>query len=187
MLGMREYRFRITAALDMSSSGAGLVNATISNSSLSSNSAFLSLGAIFSEYFVHGFRVRWQPISMFNYPLTGVTATSVANLPLGCADIQHLEPAYANIGFATGNWRYAHHSTGLPFTKTWINSENPRSGVVTADSATSPTQSWALCTNANVYTGFLQFISPTGTALPVSQKLGTFLVEWDITFRVRSA
>lgn len=185
LFGDRHYRFRISTALNMSSSGAGAVNSTISNSVLVSNPDFVSLATVFNEYFVCSFHLKWMPVSRYQYPLTGVTATSVANLPLGKADLQHGQAAYSSLSTMTENFAFGYHSTGDPFSDNWINTEKSTEQVVA--SLTAPTQSWCNVNNASNYQGTLQFLSQSAPpALPISQVLGTFAVHWDIIFRVRA-
>jgi hypothetical protein len=184
VFGDRHFRLPITAVVTMSSSGAGLVNSVLSNSSLGSNATFLSLATIFNEFFVHGFTVLWQPVSLNNYPLTGVTATSVSSLPLGVAVLQNAVAGYTNIGFASGNYQYAHQNTGKSFTAHWTNIESPNSTVLTSV-ASGPLQTWALIADVSSYSGQLQFISGTAPPLAVSQILGSFSVVWDVSFRAK--
>jgi hypothetical protein len=185
MFSNKWYQFRISTILNISSSGTGAINSTIAMSLVQSNPDFVALSGVFNEFFIKSATVKYEPNSMYNYPLTGVVATSVSSLPVGCADLQHAQPAYTSITSATENWRYEHNNSGRPFVYGWQNSESPNS-TVTPDTSGVNTQSWCMVSNAANYTGNLQFISqPAPPALPVSQVLGVFLVEWDLLFRVR--
>jgi hypothetical protein len=181
------YSFRLCAAFNMSSSGAGIVNSTLSNSALASNSDFSSLAVVFNEFFVKRFDVKWEPVSMYNYPLTGSSTLSVSSLPLGCADQQHAAGAYTNLTGMTENWRFAFNNTGRPFQYSWINSEKSDEGINPTDlSSGGTTQSWAMTADVASYSGYLQFLTQSAPpALPFSEVLGTFLVEWDVLFRTR--
>lgn len=183
----REYSFRIATSLNMSSNGAGIANATISNTALGSNSDFIAISGVFNEFFVTEFRLKWEPVSMYNYPLTGTSALSVSSLPLGCSDLQHAQAAYTNQASMTENWRYEHNNTGRPFLYSWKNTEKKSSSILVDDPAIgTSSQSWCNTSNVTGYTGFVQFLTQSAPpALPFSQILGTFLVEWDVYFRVR--
>jgi hypothetical protein len=181
----REYEFRLSTALNMSSSGAGIVNSTISNSTLASQADFAVLVGIFNEYFIRGFTVKWQPISEYQFPLTGLPdGKTVANVPIGKADLQHGQAAYSSLTLMSDNFGFGYHSTGRSFTERWVNSEHRSDQTV--PSLTAPTQGWCPVNNAANYQGTLQFISQSAPpGLPVSSVLGTFIVHWDVIFRVR--
>jgi hypothetical protein len=179
------YEFRISSAVDMSSSGAGLVNSVITNITLSSQTDFSALSSVFSEYFVKRFALRWEPVSQYNYPLTGVVATSVANLPLGVASLQHTQPAYTSLAEMANNLDFALHNTGRPFSHVWKNSERIDERIVTTPLTTVATQAWCMVGNAANYQGQVQFLTQTTAPLPHTEVLGTFVVDWDVAFRVR--
>jgi hypothetical protein len=184
----RHYRFRLSTALNMSSSGAGIVNSTISNSVLVSQVDFVSLSSVFNEYFVKSFTAHWMPLGRYQYPLTGggTPITTVANLPMAIADLQHGQAAYSAMSLMSDNFRVKFHSTGDPFSVSWLNTENESKESVVA-SLTAPTQSWCPVNNASNYQGTLQFLTQSAPpGLPTSQVLGTFLVHWDVIFRVRA-
>jgi len=170
----------------MSSSGAGIVNSTISNSVLTSQADFVSLSSVFNEFFVVKFMVRWIPVSRYQYPLGGSSTLSVANVPIGKADLQHGQAAYSSMSLLADNFAVGYHSTGDPFTEHWVNTEKHDTETVVS-SLTAPTQSWCTTNNVSNYQGTLQFLSQSAPpALPFSQVLGTFMVHWDVLFRVRS-
>ena len=170
----------------MSSSGAGIANSTISNSVLTSQADFVSLSAVFNEFFVKGFSVHWMPASRYQYPLSGSSTLSVANLPLASADLQHGQSAYSSMSAMADNFRLGYHSTGDPFSRTWINTED-ESKESTVTSLTAPTQSWCTVNNVANYQGTLQFLTQSAPpALPFSQVLGTFMCHWHVIFRCRA-
>jgi len=184
MFGDKHYRFRISTALNMSSSGAGAVNSTISVSALQFSGDFISLSTVFNEFFIVAMRNDWVPVSRYHYPLGGSSILSVANLPIGVASLQHGAAAYTSLAVMSDNYALAFHSTGDPFGYTWVNTEKMSETVVAEQSGN--TQSW--CTTGNVanYQGQVQLISQsTPPALPFSQVLGTFITSWDVVFRVR--
>jgi hypothetical protein len=187
MFAGRVYPFRLATVLNMSSSGTGIVNSIIATSSIQFNGDFIALSGVFNEFFVSEMRVAWEPVSMYNFPLTGTAATSVSSLPLGVASLQHSQPVYTSLATMAENYEYAHHNTGRPFAFKWKNVESKNSTVVVAPVSTgSPVQSWAMCTDVASYTGTLQFLTQSAPpALPVTQVLGTFLVEYLVWFRVR--
>jgi len=186
-LSGKQYRFRLATTLTASSSAGGILNATISNSTLASNVEFVALSSVFNEFFVKSMATQWEPVSMYNYPLTGVTATSVSSLPLGVADLQHDASAYTSQSVMSQNFRYAHHNTGRPFSYSWLNVESPTSTVLDPSPAgTAGFQAWALTAAVANYGGSIQYLTQSAPpGLPASQQLGVFLVEWDVLFRVR--
>lgn len=186
LFGDKHYAFRMSVALNMSSSAAGIVNSVISNSALTSNPDFVALSGVFNEFFVVSFDVHWMPVARYQYPLTGTSALSVANLPIGKADLQHGAAAYSSLSAMAENFAIRYHSTGDPFSDTWINTEKPTTETVVA-SLTAPTQSWCTVNNVSNYQGTLQFISQSAPpGLPASQVLGTFMCHWKVLFRVRN-
>jgi hypothetical protein len=185
LFGDKYYKFRLSTALNMSSSGAGIVNSTISNSVLTSQADFVSLSAVFNEFFVIKFEVKWMPNSRYQYPLGGTSTLSIANLPIGKASLQHGQAAYSSMSALADNYAVGYHSTGDPFTESWINTESINSEVV--PTLTAPTQAWCTVNNVANYQGTLQFLSQSAPpALPFSQVLGTFMCHWDVVFRVRA-
>lgn len=186
LFGDKHYKFRLSTALNMSSSGTGIVNSVISNSVLASQADFVSLSSVFNEFFVVQFMVRWMPVSRYQYPLGGTSTLSIANLPIGKADLQHGQNAYTSLSAMADNFAVGYHSTGDPFTERWINVEDPNKET-TITSLTAPTQSWCTQNNVSNYQGTLQFLSQAAPpALPISQVLGTFMVHWDVLFRCRA-
>jgi hypothetical protein len=184
LLGDKHYRLRLSTALNMSSSGAGAVNSTISVSAIQFVSDFVSLSTVFNEFFVVAMKVIWQPVSRYQYPLGGTSTLSVANLPIGKGDLQHGATAYTSLAAMADNFNMSFHNTGDPFTDTWHNTESMKESVVAEVSGA--TQSWCTTGNAANYSGMLQYLSQsTPPALPFSQVLGTFITYWDVHFRVR--
>jgi len=186
MFAGRQYAFRIAAVLNMSSSGSGVVSNVIGNASLSGNVDFTTLSTVFNEFFIERFDCKWEPVSLNNYPLTGVPATSVSSLPMGVASLQHGATAYSAISSMANNYKFLLTNTGRAFAYSWVNVEK-RSSTVLAVTTTSglPVQSWALTSDAANYSGQVQLLTPIAPPLPVSQVLGVFLVEWLVYFRVR--
>jgi hypothetical protein len=187
MFAGKIYDFRLTVALNISSSGTGAVNSAINNSVLSTTPDFIALTGVFNEFFITRFNVKYEPVSMYNYPLTGAIGTNVSSLPIGLADLQHGQLAYSSLSLMTNNFRFALNNTGRPFEYSWINTESPSSTVLPSLAASgAATQSWCLVTDAASYAGTMQVLSqPSPPNLPVSAVLGVFLVEWYVKFRVR--
>jgi hypothetical protein len=182
----KEYEFRISSAVNLPASGAGLVSSVITNITLSSQADFSALSSVFSEFFVTKFHLRYQPVSRYNYPLTGVTATSVANVPIGVAALQHTQPAYTSLSELTNNNGYQLYSTGDPWQFEWVNDERKSSDVVPTPLTTVATQAWCMVQNAANYQGQVQFQS-NAVPPPVtpSAVLGVIAVDWIVSFRVR--
>jgi len=189
MLGESPYRITLGTALDMSSNGIGIVNSAIFVSGLASVPEFTSLSAIFDQFFVHGLRVEWRPVARYQGPVSWTPSPTVAinNRPIGVASLQHSQAAYTSLTNMTNNFKFEYHSTGDPFTYTWMNIEDAsQRTVVSVTGQTLPFQSWGPTANVANVTGGIQFLSQSAPpALPTSQVLGTFAVHYDISFRVR--
>jgi hypothetical protein len=124
-------------------------------------------------------------VSRYNYPLTGVTATSVSSLPVGTASLFHQQASYSSLAQMSNAVTFGYHNTADPFVHTWNNNERPMSGVVVAYAA-SQTQGWALSTGPAVYQGNIQILTQSAPpALPVSQVIGVFKVMYHVLFRNR--
>lgn len=185
LFGDKHYEFRLSTALNMSSSAGGAVNSTIAISALQFITDFVALGSVFNEFFVNRVHIRWMPVSRYNYPLSATTTTMVANLPIGVASLQHAQAAYTSLAVMADNYHISFDSTGDPFHYTWVNAEKSSSTVVSASSGA--TQSWCDTSNSANYTGMIQFLSQSAPpALPASQVLGVFLCYWDVMFRLRA-
>jgi len=186
MFAKKQYGFRLATALNMSSSGAGIVNSIIQNTILAANTDFSSLSSVFNEFFVERFDVLWEPVSLNNFPLTGLPdGKTVSSLPMGAADLQHNAPAYTSMAGMTENFRYKHTNTGRAFQYSWLNTES-RGSTVLPQATGELTQAWCLTSAASTYQGTLQFLTQSAPpGLPVSSVLGTFLVEHLVYFRVR--
>jgi hypothetical protein len=178
------YPFRIGTALNMSSSAGGIVNSTINNATLQSVTDFTALAAVFQEFFVKSLTVSWMPVSRYQYPLTGVVATSVANLPIGVANLFHSAAAYTSLTQMANNQFLQFKSTGDPFVHTWVNDES--SSVTGPLPITTFTQSWC-DTVTGGYLGTIQVMSQSAPpGIVASSVLGTFVAEWDVLFRIRA-
>jgi len=177
------YAIRLSTALNMSSSAAGIVNSTIMTDVVRSSTDFSALSSVFNEFFVVRFDAHWIPVSRYQYPLGGTSTLSVANLPIGCAQLHNFATAYSSLSSLSNNYAAKFHSTGDPFTYSWVNENKPSETVL---STTSVTETWADTGGSQTYGGSLQFLSQSAPpALPFSQVLGTFMTHWELMFRVR--
>jgi hypothetical protein len=177
------YPFRLSTVLNMSSSAAGIVNSVINVYAVGSSTDFVSLAAIFDEFFVVRMDCHWQPNGHYTGPLGQASPQVVlTSLPLGCASLAHTSIPYTSVSALGNNFHRGYHNTGDPFKYTWTNSESPENG----DHAVSTTQGWCTTSNASYYQGMVQFMSQAAPpALPASQVLGSFMVDWFILFRTR--
>jgi hypothetical protein len=186
VLGKGVYRARLATVLNMSSSGGGIVNSTLATSTLGSVTEFASFQAIFNEFFLQHMRVKWQPNSLYNGPMTYLPATTVASLPIGITDLQHSQNAYSSLTNMSDSPGIQFANTGKEFVHIWKNIENHNDVSLPYVPGTSTVQGWAQVSNASLYSGMLQIISQAAPpGLPVSSVLGTFLVEYDVYFRNR--
>lgn len=177
------YPFRLSTALNMSSSAAGIVNSTINMQVVQSSTDFSAFSAIFQEFFITRCDVKWVPNSRYQYPIGGTSSLTNANLPIGCAQLHHTATVYSSLSSLLNNFGAALNSTGDPFHYSWVNVETPESKVETI---TTTTQGWCDTTSGQVYTGAMQFLSQSPPpALPASQVLGTFQTNFHCLFRVR--
>jgi hypothetical protein len=186
MFGDRTYSFRISTALSLSSSGTGIINSVINNSTLASNPDFTALAGVFNEMFVVRHCVEYQPVSRYQYPVTGTSALSASSLPLGCAQLQHGQAAYTSLASMTENFAFKFVSTGDPFSYAWVNNEKPDMGNNFSTGAGAPSQGWTDVVDVGSVLGTTQYLTLAAPpALPVSQQIGVFLVEWEVLMRVR--
>lgn len=183
MFGNRVYPFRLSTALNMSSSAAGIVNSTINASVVQSSTDFSAISSIFEEFFILRYDAHWMPVSRYQYPLGGTSTLSVANLPIGCAQLHHSAVPYSSASALLNNFGSGWHSTGDPFTYSWVNVESP---AAKTEQISVTSQGWVSTTNGTLYAGALQFMSQSSPpALPFSQVLGTFATHFYCLFRVR--
>jgi hypothetical protein len=188
LMGDKAYRARLGANLVMTSTGGGVVSAAILCSGISSNAQFILMSGVFDEFFLHAVHIQWIPSGRYTGPVgfNSSPVTSVGNLPLGVASLQHGAVSYTSIGAMTSNYHFAFHSTGDPFSYAWTNIDPVHSVVTQPAVTTAPFQGWGMCSQAAYLTGAIQFISGAAPpALPVSVGLGSFAVSYDISFRMR--
>jgi hypothetical protein len=186
IFGDKLFRARLGTILNMSSSGGGIVNSTIATSTLGSVTEFASFQALFNEFFLQNMKVTWQPLSLYNGPMTYLPATTVASLPIGVVDLQHGQNAYTSMTLMADNPHIRLENTGKAFIHTWHNVEDHRDTSLPYVTGAAVTQSWCQVSNTSFYSGQLQFISQSAPpGLPVSSVLGSFLVEYDVYFRNR--
>lgn len=177
------YAFRLATSLNMSSSAAGIINSTINSSVVQSSTDWSALSTIFEEFFILKYEAKWMPVSRYQYPLGGTSTLSVANLPIGCASLHHSAIPYTSQSALLNNFYAGYHSSGDPFTYSWVNVERPNSGI---EQISATSQGWVSTTNGTLYSGAMQFMSQSSPpALPFSQVLGTFGVQFYVLFRNR--
>jgi len=166
----REMKFTIGASYQIATTGAGTApNTSVSNDLLSGLGDFLSLCAIFDEFFISSFRVVYQPVD--RYEKSSSVATFV-DYPLHVASIQHGAALYPTHTAAASNGALLICNSADPWSYVWKNVENKRSGSLPEPSTTSvsATQGWCLAnaTNAASYTGAAQILGPaTYTSAPL--------------------
>jgi len=190
LVGDKVYRISLGTNLAIASNSSGFVNSVIAVNTVASTAEFASFATIFDEYFVVAMSCRYMPVSRYNYPLTGVTATSVSSLPMQHVCLQHDSPAYTTTSTMANHASTRMVTTGDPFRVTWRNTENPSAFTVVNPSTTLvATQSWCQTnsTAAPGYTGAIQFLTDQATPpLQISARIGSFLVKYDVLFRARA-
>jgi len=189
LFGNKQYHFRISTSVLMSSSGAGSLNAVVTNITLGAIAQFSALSGVFSEYFIQGFHVHWEPVSQYGAPLAFLPATTLANVPLYMVGLQHQEPPYSSPDQMANHSSIAVHNTGRPFDYSWRNIEKSNVDTVygTEDGGSASYQGWQNVANTNNYSGQMQFMAASGgVPLPASQVLGSFVVHYDTIWRIRT-
>lgn len=183
LFGDRRYPFRLSTVLNMSSSGAGIVNAVINTSTCASLADFTALSGVFNEFFITRMDCIWEPASMYNGPVGYLPASTVTSLPLGAAQLQHFAATYSTVGAMSENYDFVYHNTGRPFTYSWKNVE--KSNVDTVPETAGAGQGWQPVIYGSSYSGSIQFLTTVLPTLPASAVLGTFFVSYDCIFRLR--
>jgi len=189
MMGSRTYRFRLSNVVTISSNGSGILNSVLAASTLGSTTDWTAFSSIFSEFFILSYSALYEPVSMYNYPLTGVVATSVSSLPVGLAALQHGEAAYTSVSSMANHSSYEFHNTGKAFVFHWKNNENPRAGVLVnpVSGGSTLVQGWCLTSDVSNYTGQIQYLTASAPpALPVSEVVGNITTHYYVLFRIRA-
>jgi len=184
MIGVdRIFKMRLGSVVTISSSALGIVNSVLNVNAIASSADFSSFSTIFTEFFVVKMTAAFVPVSRYQYPLTGVAATSISNRLVGVVPLYHSASAYTSVSTMSNNSSFKHHSTADPFSFTWVNNEDWRAGVTSS----STNQSWLPTASGGSYNGFIQFLSNAAPpALPASEVLGDIVVSYDVLFRARS-
>jgi len=179
--------------VNLSASGAGVVNAIIAASLFSSNAEFASYGALYGECFLRAVECTFVPVSKFQAPIGYATSagatTNESSLPMLCVDRHHDQASYSTDTAAMECGSVQYCTTAEQFKHTWRNIESPKSTVmISVASGAIASQAWVPTdgTAASAYTGLIQFITATGSALPTSQVLGVIYVRFDLLYRNRS-
>jgi len=187
---VKEMQFVVGASYQIATTSGGFGPYTsVTNDLLSTLADFVSLAALFDEFFIKSFKLVYQPASRYQKP-SGTEPALYADFPLHVASIQHGAPLYATHSDAANNAGLLICNTADPWTYTWKNTESKRSTVLPDPSTSSvvPTQGWCLTRpdNASAYTGAAQILAPGAlTATSSSVALGTVTVRWDLAFRSR--
>jgi hypothetical protein len=185
--GSKIYRIPVGTNLAINANGSGFINAVIATATVAATSDFTTFAGIFDQFFVVSMTAHYTPVSRYNYPLTGVTATSVSSLPLQVTSLQHASAAYSTTSTMANHDGVVMHNTADPFVHKWINVEKPCVMVAPTSSGLA-TQNWCetAATPAALYTGQIQFLTDQSTPpLQVSARIGSFLVRYDVLWRVR--
>jgi len=121
----REMKFTIGASYQVATTAGGLgPNTSVSNDLLSGLGDFLSLAAIFDEFFIKSFRLVYQPVD--RYEKQAVTFN--VDYPLHVASIQHGAALYPTHTAAANNAGLLVCNTADSWTYVWKNTENSKAG-----------------------------------------------------------
>jgi len=179
----------------------GLADYGISN--VSNSAEWASLGAIFDEFFVHSMTLNYHPINKYSASTTA--STTAAGSPgfintLGCViyGLQHNQQVYtdsstcatAAMSSALSRWV----NLGDSFRFKWKNVERfDPDGTLGDQTTADSTQAWCSMNAAPKYGGTVGFATFDASgasagigALLENGQFGQAMLQWDISFRVRS-
>lgn len=188
----RTYRTRLGYIGAITTNSTGAINAAVNCSTLNTTSEFSSIAGIFDEYFIHSFKVLYEPFNQFFGPAVVEPApfTSWSSGLLIGAPLYHGAASYLSASSMINNIDFKTLHTGRRWTMVWTNNENPKSGVVVAASTSSstPTQGWCPTTGtpSGFYTGALQFRTSLPLSNTTSITCGQTVIMFDVSFRVRA-
>jgi hypothetical protein len=191
------YRTRLPLTGVTATSSSGILNATISSSTITTVAEWSSIDALFDEFFIHSITYHHRPqndngagigvTSTGLAPTVSTTTTFVANCSLAAVSIFNGAAAYSANSAQMANATVVMHPSGEVWKYRWLNNQrfDPRGDCVDA----SGWQGWTLIGNASNYGGQIQVralndtVFGTGSA---SVTLGNFVAFWDVSFRARS-
>jgi hypothetical protein len=194
------YRTRLANSGTVTTSAAGLLNEVFLVSGIGSTPEWSSIDSLFDEFFVHEFKIYFHPFNDLgggvgnsaagNQPSLSIVANTSYNAGLVCASLFNGAASYSSAAAMLNNATRAFKHSGHMFTYTWKNNVkfDPH-GIAINSSLTSAWQGWNLITNATQVGGSLQIRTINDAILgtgAVATNLGTYIAEWNVSFRARS-
>jgi len=193
------YRTRLGYFGTLVTSGAGVLNESVTVASVSSVTEWTSIDALFDEVFIHSMTLRSMPRNAFTASGSisagatwgpGVSTTTTNLISNAGIMIVALFNGAAGYSSATGmlaNPTHASAQSGSPWTYAWRNNTkfDPR-GVVAQNTAW---QGWTLIGNVTNYGGSVQIRSYNDVMLgdgTHALTLSDIAVTFDVSFRARA-
>jgi len=194
------YRTILTAQGNLTST-SGTLNYQLPCSNITVVSEWSSINSLFDEFFIHSMRLVYRPANQFGssgFATTmGIESNSATTAGTTVATSGGIimvslfsTPAYFSAAAGMGNnpsKKLA--STALPWTYYWRNNVrfDPR-GVALNSSVSNGWQGWSYIAEGSVYGGAIQIraINDLSFNGGTSMTHGTWLQEFDVSFRVRA-
>jgi len=189
-------------AFDTGTAGSYYVNwngtgAELLVNSVANTGEWGSFNGVFQEFFVHKMTVHYEPSNQNLQGYVNGTSTNVQTMGVALSSVQHSQAFPADTGTA---YQTLMNSSQCKWTNTsrkwsfaWKNIEKFSKNGPVGDSTTSASStSWMNMGNSAKYGGaiaaafaFATNATPSSSALPVSAKLGIYIVRYDVSFRYR--
>jgi hypothetical protein len=185
----RVFRTRTGYIGAITTSAAGVINASINCSTLGTTTEFSAFQGIFDEFFIHSFTVKYEPNNQFFGPcnLDAAPFVSWSSTALIGAPVYHGAPSYASASDMINNVDNRVLHTGKPWSVRWNNNEDAKSTVLVSPSTSLPvaSQGWCLFTGVGLYTGFYQLRTSLALPFTSAKTMGQTIISFDVSFRAR--
>jgi len=204
MLSSADHPFRTTLSFQgfVSTSAAGVLNATFTLAQLGSAGEWSAIDTLFDEFFVHGFDVHYDPFNLAVTPVTAAATFTIAtsagaaaqNNTANCGAITASlfggVGAYTSAAAMTNNFTHQLVHTARTWDHKWTNQVrfNPR-GVSLAPGASIGWAGWTSIGAVSDISGLVQIRTVNDQALgdgAHSVTIGSYVQRWDVSFRSRS-
>jgi hypothetical protein len=183
------YLTALSTTLTLNTSGVGVLNTTVSNTSVAGLTEFTSFAAIFDEFFIKSFELVFIPHNYRLAPVGTTSGTNLCNCPIAVVSLQHATPTYSTMSSALEHETARAVSSGERWNHRWVNSEKPSVVISPQTSTATASQNWCLTSGstAAAYTGQVQMIATDalGTGGTVVA-IGRVMVRWVVKFRIRA-
>jgi hypothetical protein len=196
------YRTRLPLQGNFPTNGSGVLNVTTANASLAGVSEWASISALFDEFFIHSFTVRFIPYNNLGggvgysagaLTTGGITATAdtqINNCAMLVCCLFNNAPTYTTASAMAANATAAIKYSSKSWTYSWRNSVRfDRRGENVTMGSTIGYQGWTNTSSPSSYGGAIQYrflndaVVGSGSAVV---NLGSYITYWDVSFRARS-